>query len=141
MSEFVRFDVGDDGLFDASSLRLESYWTEPDRSPFLIYVDGKLAGFVLVNSYTCLQKNSGGKSIAEFFIMRRYRRTGVGTSAAFRVFDSFRSRWEVRQLQTNTAAQRFWRRVISEYTRGRFRETILDNETWRGPIQSFDNGG
>ncbi len=140
-SEFGGFDVGPDGVFDASLLRLDSYWTESDRVPFLVYVEGEIAGFVLVNSYTCLDENSGGRSIAEFFIMRKYRRQGVGKAAAFQVFERFRGKWEVRQLKINGVGQRFWRRVIREYTRGRFRETLLDNDSWRGPVQSFDNGG
>jgi len=27
--------------------------------------------------------------------------------------------------------------VIADYTRGDFRETIFDDERWRGPVQSF----
>jgi hypothetical protein len=33
----------------------------------------------------------------------------------------------------------FWRKVIAEYTHGNYQETVLDQETWSGPAQSFDN--
>jgi predicted acetyltransferase len=131
-------DINSDGRFD-NLMHLDSYWIEPDRFPFLIYVDPAIAGFVLVNSYTCLAENAGARSIAEFFVMPKYRRRGVGRQAAFQVFDKFRGRWEVRQIERNTGGQRFWRKVISGYTHDNFVETNLHNDLWRGPVQSFDN--
>ncbi len=133
------FDVGGNGLFEYQAGALDCYWTDADRSPFFIYVDDQLAGFVLVNAYTVLDENKGGKSIAEFFVMGRYRRQGVGKQAAFYLFDMFRGKWEVRQIKKNEAGQMFWRNIIGEYTGGRFNETVLDKESWRGPIQSFDS--
>jgi predicted acetyltransferase len=135
-SEFERFDIGRNGLYENEHLDL--YWAEPDRHAFLISVDDQLAGFVLVNSYVCLEENQGAKSIAEFFVMRKYRRQGIGRIAARGIFDMFSGKWEVRQIRSNTAGQLFWRNVIGEYTRGRFVETLLDNDKWKGPAQSFD---
>ncbi|RJP64517.1 MAG: GNAT family N-acetyltransferase [Candidatus Abyssobacteria bacterium SURF_17] len=130
-------DVNPDGLFD-HQMHLDSYWSEPDRFPFLIYADSEIAGFVLVNSYTCLPENRGAKSIAEFFMMPKYRRRGVGRRTAFQIFDKFPGKWEVRQIQENTAGQEFWRKVITGYTRGNFKETTLNNDLWHGPVQYFD---
>jgi hypothetical protein len=45
-SEFHSVEIGDDGRFVYPQLPL--YWGEPGRHPFLIRVDGKLAGLVLV---------------------------------------------------------------------------------------------
>jgi predicted acetyltransferase len=137
-SEFEHFDVGPDGLYPNKYLDL--YWTEPERHAFLICVDDQLAGFVLVNSYVCLEENQDAKSIAEFFVLRRYRRQGVGRIAAFRIFDLFPGKWEVRQISSNTLAQRFWRTIIGEYTKGHYREAVLKNDTWKGPVQSFTTG-
>lgn len=137
-SEMERFDVNREGLFELKSASLESYWSEPERFPFLIFGDDTIAGFVMVNSYTCLDENEGAKSIAEFFIMRKYRRQGVGTRAASAIFDRFPGKWEVRQIKANVAAHRFWRKVIGEYTDENFTERVLDSTAWRGPVQSFD---
>ncbi len=136
-SEMQSADLNADGLYEYEYL--DSYWSEPDRYPFLIYVDGCIAGFILVNSYTVLERDGEAKSIAEFFVVRKYRRQGIGKSAAFGMFGMFPGKWEVRQIQPNVPAQRFWREVIGEYTGGRFRETFLNTETWRGPVQRFDN--
>ena len=116
---------------------LDAYWSEKGRYPFLVRVDGKLAGFVLINPYTCVPPSQW--AIAEFFVMRRYRRRGVGKRTAFIIFDMFRGKWEVRELENNIPAQHFWRRVISAYTGGQYIETSLNNEAWLGPVQCFDN--
>jgi predicted acetyltransferase len=77
--------------------------------------------------------------MSQFFVLRKHRRRGVGERAAAMTFDAFRGRWEVREALRNTPAHEFWRSVIGRYARGRFTETMLDDERWRGPVQSFDN--
>ena len=77
--------------------------------------------------------------MAEFFVMRKYRRRGVGKQMAFNVFDRLPGKWEVRQVAENNAGIAFWRRIILEYTGGNVQETLLAGEDWRGPAQSFDN--
>ena len=45
-SELLGLEIGEDGRYGYPHLSL--YWSEPARYPFLVRVDGKLAGFVLV---------------------------------------------------------------------------------------------
>jgi predicted acetyltransferase len=75
--------------------------------------------------------------MAEFFVMRRYRRKGVGLAAASAIFDRFKGPWEVRQRDENVEATAFWRRVIAHYTGGRYQEVRWDDAAWTGPVQSF----
>lgn len=135
-SEFENSDLDSHGCFGYSYL--DHYWKEKGRHPFIVRVDGKLAGFVLVNRHTYLPENEW--SIAEFFIMRKYRGQGVGKVAAFYIFDLFRGKWEVQEMEANIPAQRFWRKVIAEYTGGLYQETHLKSDLWKGPAQYFDNG-
>jgi predicted acetyltransferase len=134
MSEFDGSDLDHNGRFSYDYL--DSYWTDDRRSPLIIRVSGQLAGFVLVNqhSYT----GDGRYSIAEFFIMRKYRRKGIGRAVANRVFNQFGPRWETRQIKENTAAQSFWRKVIEEFTCRRFKEFPDGKGDWTGPIQIFE---
>ena len=74
----------------------------------------------------------------EFFVMRKYRRAGVGSEFAARLFDIFPGRWEVAQVAPNTEATLFWRSVIRAYTSGNFDERIENSDKWRGPVQTFD---
>jgi predicted acetyltransferase len=136
-------DVDDSGLYGYEHLDL--YWEEPDRFPFLVRVDGRLAGFALVRKGTYFPENESGETrpawlIAEFFIMRKYRRRGIGTRVARQLFDRFGGRWEIAELAENDEAQTFWRKVISEYTGGRFFECFVENDRWRGPVQVFERG-
>ena len=57
---------------------------------------------------------------------------------ARRIFDLFPGRWRVAEEEANTPAQMFWRKVISGYTSGGFKE-IRDDE-WVGPQQEFRTG-
>ena len=134
-SEFDQCDVDAHGLFGYN--RLDHYWTEPGRYPFLVRVESKLAGLVLVRTLDESESNPV-RSIAEFFILRKYRHQGIGKAVAHRIFDKFPGQWSVAQVENNHPAQAFWRKVISEYTQGNFQEIWSDNEEWKGPIQTFN---
>jgi len=137
-SELLGLDLGDDGRFAVPSLA--AYWEDPRRHPFLVRIDGKLAGFALVGQGSRLGDDPEVFDMAEFFVVRRYRRHGVGERVAVEIFNKFPGRWEVRQRPENTAATAFWRRVIGRYTGQRFVETQWDDERWRGPVQRFAGG-
>lgn len=132
-TEFGPYDVGSDGLYGYKNL--DSYWTEEGRHPFLFYVDGKIAGFVLIRRYFVDTLDDYTYSIAEFFVMKKYRGQGVGKKVAFHMFHMFPGLWEVAQMNNNITAQIFWRSVINEFTQGNFEE--IQKENWNGPIQRF----
>jgi len=135
-SEFDGSEIGQGGLYGYDYL--DHYWTEADRHPFLIRVDGQLAGFVLVNRHNYLADHHDAHAIAEFFVMRKYRRRGVGEKVAVQIFQLFPGKWEVAELAENLPAQRFWRKVIGRYTRDQYEEVFLDNPHWHGPVINFD---
>jgi predicted acetyltransferase len=119
-SEFMDLHVEDNGKF--GDYPLDDYWTENSRFPYLIKLNGKNAGFVLVK---LMHRNDDSYySIAEFFIMKRYRRTGLGKLVAKDIFKTHQGQWEVYQIDNNLPAQYFWKRVIEEYTNCNFTERI-----------------
>jgi predicted acetyltransferase len=119
-SELNGADVDDDGVYGYAYL--DAYWTEPNRYPFLIRVDGCIAGFALVRS-------GRRHDLAEFFVMRKYRRGGVGGEAARIVFAMFPGEWQVREIRENEAAIKFWRAAIPvPYT---------EDANAEGPVQHF----
>ncbi len=134
-SEFDGADTGPSGFYDYPYL--DHYWVEPERSPFLVRVDGNLAGFVLVARYNYLTGFKDTWVMAEFFIMRKYRHQGVGEHVACNIFDHFPGDWQVGQITENPAATAFWRKVIARYTHADYQEHLLNNDNWRGPIQVF----
>jgi predicted acetyltransferase len=136
-SEVLGMDVGDDGRFDTP--RIDEYFGDPRSHAFLIRVGGRLAGFALVRRCSRLSGDKNVCDVEEFFVLRKYRRHGVGERAARWLFDRFRGRWEVREKAENRGAIAFWRRVIRRYTRRKLDEIVLDDQRWRGPVQRFDS--
>lgn len=120
-SEFMDFHIEDNGKFD--DYPLNDYWTENSRFPFLIKLNGKYAGFVLVKLIN-RDDDDSYFSIAEFFIMKRYRRAGLGKLVAMDIFKMYKGQWEVYQIDNNVPAQHFWKKAIEEYTGGKFTERI-----------------
>jgi len=134
-SEVLPLDVEDDGRFHLPSVSAKL--VDPSNHAFVIRVDGRLAGFALVQTRSYLTGAADVFDMAELFVMRRYRRCGIGEQAATGLFDQFRGPWEVRQRAEHPAATAFWRRIIGRYTAGDFEERLIDDERWRGPIQRF----
>lgn len=131
-SEFTGSDVDLHGRYGYEYL--DHYWTEEDRHPYLLKVNDRTAGFVLVRG----KREPTGELIhymAEFFVMRKYRRRKIGREAAFQAFNRFPGRWRVTEIAENLPAQQFWRQTIGEYTGGQFREGV--NESGDGPMQEF----
>jgi predicted acetyltransferase len=136
-SPMTRAEIGPDG-----------YWTSDDfLNPwpgdlhiYLIKVDGHWAGFAWVafGGY-CDERATDGFLMDEFFVLRKYRRRGIGEWAAVWLFNRYPGQWEVGEIPENVEAQQFWRTVINRYTNGHYREVNVNNERWRGPVQIFDS--
>jgi predicted acetyltransferase len=60
--------------------------------------------------------------LSEFFIRKPFRSRGVGRGAAMLIFARYAGEWTVPEQSRNPGAIRFWRRVVSEFTNGKFRE-------------------
>lgn len=130
-----RGDLEDNGRF--ANYPLEPYWSEPDHIPLLIRVGGKLAGFVLLNT----ESHSGrpvDRNVAEFFVARKYRRSGAGKAAAHMVFSRYPGVWEAAVARLNIGAQAFWRETVRSYPQvHNIADEVFDTELWQGPILRF----
>jgi predicted acetyltransferase len=129
-SEFHAVELGQDGRYGYPDLPL--YWREPGRHPFLIRVNGKLAGFALIREVPQASKEDAVWDMAEFFVLRAYRRRGVGMKAAQAIWRQFPGSWQVRVMQSNRAALAFWQRAISGLAGGAMASGCVENarETW-----------
>jgi len=132
-SEYVDLDVEEDGLYKEYPY-LDDYWKDESyRFAYVLRNDENYIGFVLVRLVAAEEREYF--SIAEFFIMRKYRRKGIGKAVAEQMFNLHRGQWEVHQMESNKPAQVFWTKVINEYTKGQFKERIENGKT----IQTFEN--
>jgi predicted acetyltransferase len=113
-SEFLDIELGEDGRFGYPDL--PRYWREIDRHPFLVRIDRRWGGFALVRKGSEFSGNAGVWDMVEFFVVRRYRRLGIGTRIANEVWRRFPGQWEIRVMQSNDSARQFWKRAIEEFT-------------------------
>jgi predicted acetyltransferase len=112
-SEFLHLKLGADGRFGYKHLPL--YWKESTRHPFLVMANGQLAGFVFVRRGSEISDDADVWDIAEFFIVRGFRRLGLGTKVAKEIWRKFTGKWEVRVTDRNQKAKDFWGHAIDEF--------------------------
>src|SRR4051812_26669424 len=92
LSEIFPVDIGADGRFGYTGLT--RYWSEPaTRFAFLIRTSARLAGFALVTRGSPASTDPEALDLAEFFVLRSCRRSGVGRRAAFALWDRLRGDW------------------------------------------------
>jgi predicted acetyltransferase len=136
-TEFRNLEIGEDGRFGYAPLPL--YWTEPDRHPFLVKVDGKLAGLVLVKKGSELSGSPAVWDMAEFFVIRGCRRRGIGTRVAHEVWRRFPGPWEVRVMEENVSAQRFWAEAIATFVGEIIRPVRIEKGATCWALFSFES--
>jgi predicted acetyltransferase len=102
-SEHTGEDVDEHGRFQYAWL--DAYRHEAGRHASVIRVEGRPAGFALVREAEVLH-------MAEFFVLRKHRRAGVGLAAARHLLEARIGPWSITQLASNPEATAFWRRAI-----------------------------
>lgn len=104
-------EMNDDALFDYPGF--DAYFTEAQREAYFIRekTTAKLLGFAMVRGH-----EDGRHSIAEFLVIPKYRRNGVGSQAAKACFSLHEGLWEVKPAYGSESAKAFWQRVITQST-------------------------
>ena len=70
--------------------------------------------------------------MTEFFIARRYRKRGLGTTVAKRIWQRFPGAWEIRVIESNQPARAFWRSAVERFAGAGVQEdyVTLDGKQW-----------
>ena len=105
---------------------------ENNGTVLIAYVDKLPVGFTIVQSSEALTGKAGGKDLKEFFILRKFRRAGVGRVFANHVWNLFPGDWLVRVASTNRPAVPFWRKVVASYSSGDYQENypVVNDREW-----------
>ena len=122
-SQYNEMDINELGLYGYDCL--DCYWTEPKLFSYFIIVDGKLAGFAVINDIPTV-KMEIDYYLADFSVMYKYRRLGVGKYAVKYLFDMYKGKWQLIYHPKNETSKHFWQNVVSEYTKGKY-ELITDS--------------
>ncbi len=99
-------------------------WFHDDRATaFVVLREQEPVGFAVVQRGLSNGDVPGRiYRLSEFFIRKPFRSKGVGRGAAMLLFARYAGEWTIPEQSRNRGAIRFWRRVVSEFTNGRFRE-------------------
>ena len=140
MLELYQYDISDIYLQDADAEAKYGYNLERHRRDERFHAHVALEGsqyigFALVAPAIVTRKE--GSWMEQFFVLKRYRRSGAGRALALHVFQSHPGPWEVGQMPANHAAQAFWRNVIATATAGAFVELQVTEGWWQGVVQQF----
>ena len=134
MSECMRWPTKKDGRYEGCD-GIEAYWSDPDKRAFILRSGREPAGFVLL-----LKGNHGPDidySFTDFFVLRKFRHRGVGERIARQFFKRFPGGWQVDHLTQNKPAAAFWKKVISRYTRGKFKTKSARRKDGRVTVMQF----
>ena len=136
-SQFHGLEIGEDGRFGYPNLQL--YWSDTNRHPFLVKLGGKLAGLIFVRRGSQVSGDGNVWDMAEFFVLRGYRRLGIGTQMAHEVWRRFHGHWEIRVMQANGSACQFWEHAVTAFACDAVHATLFEKngEGWR--LFSFDS--
>ena len=115
-SQWLPLKLGEHGFF--SIQQKHDYWRNPATQPFLIRVDGELAGFVTVDNDTHI--DGAEHNIGYFFLTRRFRGQGVAQFVVSALLSRLPGQWQIFHIDANLPAQRFWARLIPELAGGAF---------------------
>jgi predicted acetyltransferase len=118
-------------------------WYHDDRqTAFVILRELQPTGFAVVQrAPSAPDARTRNYRLSEFFIRRPFRRKGIGRGAAMLLFARFAGEWTIAEQSRNADAIRFWRRVVSEFTNGKYREKRGQGEvahlfTSAGPVSA-----
>lgn len=75
-------------------------WGNKISYPYLIKIDDKLAGFVLISDYPEVPEET----------------TDYCLSVVFQILDKHHGRWQLKCHPHNLASVHFWNSVVNEYT-------------------------
>jgi predicted acetyltransferase len=133
---FTIVQLGADGRFGYPPL--SSYWSAPDvRFPFLIHKREKVVGFALAQRGSPMSDDPEVFDVAEFFVLRSERRSGLGARAAALLWDRLPGRWIVRVPEANLSGLPFWTRAIQDYAGNAATQVLRRKEPHRWRVFAF----
>ncbi len=140
MLELYQYELSDIWLQDTDALGRYGYDLSRHKQAerFFAYVacEGEqYVGFALVAPAAVTLAE--GSWMEQFFVLKRFRRSGVGLRLAEHVIVSHPGNWEIGQMHANLPAQGFWRRVVQKLTDGKYVELQVKEGWWQGVVQQF----
>jgi len=123
-SDWEQEDVEVDGRFYIHEEHLQRYWQSPGWSANLVLLDGFIAGFVLIERSEL--PGIDARELADLFILKRYRRQGIGRAVAQQYLSS-PGNWLLRCHVLDPVAVAFCKAMVAELHRP-VQQMMLDDD-------------
>lgn len=123
MTEDLPFPVGRDRRFEYDYF--ERFW----QHPYLIFSKSALAGFAFVVNGSPISDAPDRYFMAEFFVLKAYRGTGVGSEAFRQILELHRGPWQLGVVEKNGGASAFWSKVVASHSPSSYPHHF-DGEDW-----------
>ncbi len=124
MTESMPFPVGSDGRFEYDFF--DRFW----RLPYLIHSGDEIAGFAFVIDECPLTARKPCWFMAEFFVLKAYRRRGVGQAAVAATLGRHPGAWHIAVPLANAPAQALWGRAL-QACHPATSELAFEGDDWR----------
>ena len=100
----------------------DNYWTDNDRFPIFLKIDGKIAGLALIREIGNMKYE-----IAEFYVLPEYRKDGNSIWFASEITNLFEGEFTFSTRLSNHRAVNFWNKFANLFESNSF----SDDEMWR----------
>lgn len=127
MAADTPFPLQDSGPYDYD--HLDAVW----QYPYLIRAGDALAGFAPVTSHCPITGQTPCWSMAEYFVLRPYRRQYAGRTAFHAIVARHPGTWHIATPHHNLGAARFWPKAIP----ARFTQTSARHDGMDWTVRAF----
>ncbi len=109
-SDWESEDIGADGLFYIYDPYFNQYWETEGWSVSLVKVNEVIAGFLLIERSDIPSLDA--PEFADFFLLKKFRRLGIGRSVVDEVIAKSTSAWVVNVFKDDKNADEFWQSLF-----------------------------
>ena len=113
-------DVGVSGFYALDDGYFSQYWTVPGWSAHILKMANNIVGFLLIERSDVPGVNA--PEFADLFILKKYRRQGIGKEVVQRVVVTSGQPWVITVFDDDTAAKAFWSNVFKQFDLSPIRE-------------------
>ena len=124
---YMDWECPESGLFEC--IDFKHYFEATDEEAFLIRVNNEIAGFVLLDKMHFLEPVDW--NMGEFFVLAKFQGTGIASEVAKQIFKGHSGKWSVAVMPENNKAVKFWRKIISDVSRGEYTEAFKTEDELR----------
>lgn len=82
---------------------------------YFIKSDNNILGFILIDN-----NGESNYEISEMFVLNNYKNKKVGTISVIKAFALYKGKWTIKAVPKSEIAEKFWVKVISEYTNNNY---------------------